>query len=496
MPSPAQNARAVVAWLRQKPLCVVSRVSQKVHLKPWLYHLVDDPVCMQWRREMCAACPGLEENVARTVCQVLIDRAHAERADSGAVQAGLESQLRRVFEMQRTHRPLHTVRVPKDAPQMLFLNAPHYDGCLFNPTAALNRGGNGLFLVGLTTYKHPVGVKMMLHANSSADDASQNSVHSRRSQFAREALLTRCASCFDVLHLFNTERHQLMVMPIFSGDLEDYAQAFFSLYDPADASGSSKNGLFGARYVLRHVVRAVADLHDRCKIVHEDIKARNIFLNREQRRFMLGDLGIASVVRSEDQARLRGYTPKFAAPEQFGDRRQRIDSKVDIFGLATTMFHLLTAHCLPVMAYRREHFPDQSALGLFAYDYDLPRMHEVHRRMVFEALDGTSPQRDTRSTVPQISRYLEHFESIHQSVNHFDRPLGVLLRHMVQHDPLMRPRAADIGRFMDEHLAINDACLHQIREVWDTKIPTMSAAAAERLEELSAAMDVILRGGS
>jgi serine/threonine protein kinase len=434
--------------------------------------------------------------MARIICQLLIDRAHVERADPKAVQNSLDKQLRRVFEAVGEGRPLCTVRVPDGAPQLMFLRAPYYDGCLFNPSARINTGGQGCFLVGMTPSKHAVAVKMMLRPEGARNDAMRSVEIERRKLFAYEAELTRYAARYDVLQHFNTERHQFTVMPLFSGDLKEHAAHFLSLHAPPGAMGW-QNGLFGARYVLRRLVSEAVDLHHVRNIVHADIKADNIFLQRDRRRFVLGDLGIACVLGGDDQALSRGGTPNFAAPEQFGASRQ-ITPKVDIFGLATTMFYLLTTQCSPVMAYRQQHFPNQSRSGLFAYQEDKPRlqdiltMHEVHRQMVFEALDGSRPPRTGQALTPQIRRYQEHINSIHSSVDHFDFSLGKLLRRMLQHDPAMRPDAAELGSIMDTGLKIDKDCVERAEAVWDAQIPWFGAAVGQKLEELSIAIDAIM----
>jgi serine/threonine protein kinase len=404
------------------------------------------------------------------------------------VRKGLEPQLRRVFELLEGHQPLYSLRVPNGAPELLFLRGPHYDGCLFKPSAPVSSGGNGRFLVGMTPYKHPVAVKMMGVDDESRSNALQNNTQIRLSHFAREAYLTRGAGFFDIMHLFNTEQNQYMVMPLFNGDLQDHARAFFSLVAPPGPAGARQNGLFGARYVLRHLVAAVRELHER-GVVHEDIKARNIFLQSERRKLVLGDLGIASVLEDNDQAQLRGYTPTFAAPEQFETARKHIDPKVDIFGLATTILYLLTTECPPVRAYRREHFPQQSVAGIFAYHRDVLRLPFARREMLFQALDGSSYRSGTKMLDPIIQSYQDHFRSIHESVNHFDFPLGALLRQMLQYSPAKRPRAVDIGVYMDEKLTVDDGCIQQVNAAWATRIPRFSAVVEDRIRELETAVD-------
>lgn len=480
----AGRAEAFVAWLKQVGLSVVDGQG-RLWLTPWLDHHADGAVCLQRRRAMRQACPWLNETTARTFCTCLIERAHAERADRKAVQNSLKSQVFHLMTLLAENRSLASARVPAGAEHLLNLRAPHYDGCLFNPDVPIDRGGQGFFFVGLTTHKHAVAIKKMA-PTANANPEAPEKAEASRSAFAREAYATRQASKYDVLQLYCSERHQFMVMPLFNGDLRRHAGAFLSLHGAAD--GPKAQGLYGARYVLRQLVAEVAQLHGERRMTHQDIKASNIFLHREARRFVLGDLGMASVIGENGWSRPRGYTPTLAAPEQF-NRALPVGPKVDIFGLATTLFELLTTECPAVVSYRARMFPDQTAVGLFPHRHCVPQMHEAHRAMVFAALDGTRGQQPRRAQTQQVSAYQAHFESIHRSVGHLDPVLATLLRRMLQHDPAQRPSAAEVLAWMGNNMRPEAAVSVQIENAWVHGVPRFSPPVLRELTALAGSLD-------
>lgn len=474
------EAAQIVAYLRRTGWCHSDRAG-RLYLEPWLNVRLDDALCQETLAALRCAVPTLTPTVTRTLGAFFIERAHAERADVKAVHTGLERQLARLLDCIDQRLPLVSARIPTGAPHLINLRAPHYDGCLFNPQAHLGGGSQGIFLVGITPHKHAVAVKQV--RPSQVGIAASALV-----DLTREAAATRRASRFDVLQLYATPDHPYMVMPLFNGDLQHHGHAFLSVFAPP-GSGSAQ-GLFGARYMLRALAAEVDFLHSTHGVVHSDVKPENIFVQRDRKRFVLGDLGTAGRMNTEGSTRLRGYTPKLAAPEVF-QGPQFIGPKVDIFGLATTLFVLLTDKCAPVMAYRSEHFPAQADRGLFFNAKEVPQMHEAHRHMVFEALDGTRAVGAAFAPTQRLSRYQAHFESVHKSVDHFDRPLGQLLRRMLQHSPEQRPTAHEVLAHMDRHMPLDQASQRQMNAVWECNIPRFSAEVTEELQRLCATLDTL-----
>jgi len=73
------RAQAVAAWLWLKSICLADQKNQ-ARLQGWGPRLRDDSACLQRRGETHVVCPGSDHRMARTVSQVLTDRAHARRA--------------------------------------------------------------------------------------------------------------------------------------------------------------------------------------------------------------------------------------------------------------------------------------------------------------------------------------------------------------------------------------------------------------------------------
>ncbi len=77
-------------------------------------------------------------------------------------------------------------------------------------------------------------------------------------------------------------------------------------------------------------------------VVHHDIKPANLIVRPDSQRLMLVDFGGAVLLpdSSQQTARLECYgTPGYAAPEQYYGQSS---PRSDVYGLATTLYHLLT----------------------------------------------------------------------------------------------------------------------------------------------------------
>ena len=96
-----------------------------------------------------------------------------------------------------------------------------------------------------------------------------------------------------------------------------------------------------AARILRSISWALAYAHAR-GVVHRDIKPENILIERESRRPLVADFGIAQVSRIPGST-LAGEivgTPEFMSPEQCaGDD---IDARSDLYSLGILGYHLLT----------------------------------------------------------------------------------------------------------------------------------------------------------
>lgn len=81
------------------------------------------------------------------------------------------------------------------------------------------------------------------------------------------------------------------------------------------------------------------------KIIHRDIKPENIIVSANGTVYFL-DFGIARALEMESltktEAVLGPHTPGYAAPEQFNNLKNDIDSRADLFSLGVVVYECLT----------------------------------------------------------------------------------------------------------------------------------------------------------
>jgi len=479
--TPAEQATQVIAWLDGTGLCRYDAERRRV-LQPWLDAASDTGICTRRSRALRECCTFLTPAQADAICKVFIDRAHVEKADPRAVQTSLQRALEHFMRLMHEGRPAYSIRTPASAPHLLQLRAPHYDGCFFNPSKSVVQGGQGAFFVGVSPHGHALAVKC-----ARAPNASDGTLLSQASwSLAREARTTRRARQLDLLQFISTPQMHCMVMPLCSCDLSERGGVFFSLHHPS-GSGLEETGLFGARHVLRSLLAGLSALHD-VGVVHEDIKARNIGLKRDTRQFKIIDYGVAAVMDLDASAKMHGYTPRYAAPEQLG-RSPRIDHKVDVFSLALTTVDMLLS-CEPLASYRANRFAPQLA-DPFPPARQLRALNTSERGYLFAAIDGSvcAPPGPAPTTAPLGTA----FASVHASIDAFDRPLGALLRRMLQQDSAQRCTAPEAAMFMDKNLRITPQDESEIVEAWRAHIPRFSPQVRQQLEEVDATVRALLQ---
>jgi serine/threonine protein kinase len=89
------------------------------------------------------------------------------------------------------------------------------------------------------------------------------------------------------------------------------------------------------------VADALAYAHSRQPpIIHRDIKPDNILVRRSDGQVKVSDFGLAAVLTSYKRAMTQWGTPDYIAPEQALGKGA--DARSDMYGLAATLYHMLT----------------------------------------------------------------------------------------------------------------------------------------------------------
>ncbi len=89
------------------------------------------------------------------------------------------------------------------------------------------------------------------------------------------------------------------------------------------------------------VAEALAYAHSRQPpIIHRDIKPDNILIRRSDGQIKVSDFGLAAMLTSGKRAMTQWGTPDYIAPEQALGKGA--DGRSDMYGLAATLYHMLT----------------------------------------------------------------------------------------------------------------------------------------------------------
>jgi histidine kinase len=93
------------------------------------------------------------------------------------------------------------------------------------------------------------------------------------------------------------------------------------------------------------ITQILGNLHGK-GILHKDIKPANVLVQKETGKVYLIDLGLASLLQSEEQAPVQPETLEgtlsYISPEQTGRMNRSIDSRSDLYSLGVTFYELLT----------------------------------------------------------------------------------------------------------------------------------------------------------
>ncbi len=198
----------------------------------------------------------------------------------------------------------------------------------FQVVRELGRGAMGVvFLVRDIVLHRLVAVKVLRRDLAGAEE--------QRARFLREARLTARLSHPNIvpIHSFGDDGElSYIVMKYVDG--ESLAQRM---------RGLGKLPAADVRRILRELALALDYAHSQA-VVHRDLKAENIILERGSDRPMLTDFGVA-LLRSADPERAEALlavgTPHYMSPEQAAGESD-IDGRSDLYSLGVLGFYMLS----------------------------------------------------------------------------------------------------------------------------------------------------------
>jgi len=82
---------------------------------------------------------------------------------------------------------------------------------------------------------------------------------------------------------------------------------------------------------ISHIARGLKALHD-LKVLHRDLKAANILLDKTQTRALLGDLNVSKKLKPDGLLYTQTGTPYYASPEVWSDTPYNAKSDIWSFG--------------------------------------------------------------------------------------------------------------------------------------------------------------------
>ena len=161
-----------------------------------------------------------------------------------------------------------------------------------------------------------------------------------------------------------------------------------------------------------NLIAAVKTIHDQ-DVIHRDIKPGNIVLgdvvvarhthvenvpHDQKLRYgmpVLLDFGAARVLRHDGRQMTMLASPKFAAPEQF-DESARQDKRLDIYGLAATLYFCLSGAALPSAKERASGHKIEPAAVRFANRAPRRRLQAIDKALELDPAKRYQTIRDFR----------------------------------------------------------------------------------------------------
>ena len=201
-------------------------------------------------------------------------------------------------------------------------------GAQYQVVRELGRGGMGIVFLARDIALHRlVAIKVLRHEFAASDE--------HRERFRREARMTARLSHANIVpvHTFGEAEHFVyIVMKYVHGE---------SLAERLRAE--KRLATEDARRIL-HDLSLALDYAHREGVVHRDLKAENILLERGSGRAILTDFGVA-LQRSLDPVRAEASrafgTPHYMSPEQAAGELD-IDGRSDLYSLGVLGYYMLT----------------------------------------------------------------------------------------------------------------------------------------------------------
>jgi eukaryotic-like serine/threonine-protein kinase len=201
-------------------------------------------------------------------------------------------------------------------------------GAQFQVVRELGRGGMGVVFLARDIALHRlVAIKVLRYEFTTSDE--------HRERFRREARMTARLSHSNIV-------------PVHSfGEVNDLVYIVMKyVHGESLATRLRRDGALPAeetRRILRDLALALDSAH-RDGVIHRDLKAENILLERDSGRAMLTDFGVA-LLRSLDPVRAEAArafgTPHYMSPEQAAGELD-IDGRSDIYSAGVLGYYMLS----------------------------------------------------------------------------------------------------------------------------------------------------------
>lgn len=115
--------------------------------------------------------------------------------------------------------------------------------------------------------------------------------------------------------------------------------------------------------IFLKILEGVRALHNEGEgIVHRDLKPSNVFLSKDRQQVKIGDLGIASNIKSDQTLNPEALTPQYHAPEVV-HQAQKIGRRADVYSLGMIFYEMLLGRARFEEAFPEIYLDQDAAAG-------------------------------------------------------------------------------------------------------------------------------------